>query len=289
MRKMLKGFTLIELIVVMAILVIMMAAIMKFFEPIRQVYNDATFYEQRRSVTNSMVKYTTESIRYAKYIGILNQTGIGTRSLTPELTAVQAASNFRSQLQAAGGTVPPTGATINVIELSYYNDYNGAGDYNGNQYMGRLYRTKLTAGVPAIPATPGNPGATPPIPPTPGVPGTPDTVQNCHLAFGQNYYGPNDYNMQWAYAGGKFEAYASSYSQDDFNDDGIVVRSVAAVVLKNVNIDGKVVFTDGNTDSVPDILAGSLTTTGTNINYGGMSAAAPTSYYLVWVDADQYL
>jgi prepilin-type N-terminal cleavage/methylation domain-containing protein len=277
MRKKLKGFTLIELIIVMAILAIMMAAIMKFFEPIRMVYNDATYYEQRRSVTNSMVKYTTESIRYAKYLAIFDQNDIGTRSANAQATAIQAVGGPFKGYMSSNSIDIPVGATINVIELNYFNDY-AEGLYNTHPYYGRLYRTKLTYN-----------GS-----------GVADTPQNTHLAFGQNYYNANNYNMQWAYEDGKFEAYASSYNEDDgLNNDGIVVRSVAAVVLKNVNIDGKVFFTDAATsDGLPDILSGTgatlstLLTTGTNIPYGKMSVTGSVSggnaYYLVWIDADQF-
>jgi prepilin-type N-terminal cleavage/methylation domain-containing protein len=276
MRKKLNGFTLIELIIVMAILAIMMAAIMKFFEPIRMVYNDATYYEQRRTVTNSMVKYTTESIRYAKYIGIYNQNEVGARGANSEANALAAASMFQTSM--GGSSMIPATATVNVIELNYFNDYT-EGLYNNKAYFGRLYRTKFTGPI------------------APGL-----AADNSHLAFGANYYNANNYNMQWAYEAGKFEAYASSYNADDgLNADGIVVRSVAAVVLKNVNLSGAVYFTDGpaaaDVDGFPDILAGpksalsTLKTTGTNIPYGMMNVGtggAGNAYYLVWIDADQF-
>jgi prepilin-type N-terminal cleavage/methylation domain-containing protein len=279
MRYKVKAFTLIELIVVMAIVSIMMAAIMKFFEPIRIIYNDATFYEQRRSVTNSMVKYTTESIRYAKYLGIYQQSDLGARMASPKLTAEQAVGGvFAGYLSTEGVTVPPN-AIVNVIELSYYNDY-PEGQYNYNEYYGRLYRSKLRR----------NPA------------GSGYIHQNSHLAFGASYYGANDFNMQWAYQSGKFESFASSYNKDDgVNPDGVVVRSVAAVNLKNISTSiapGKVFFKDGATpadaDGLVDFMSGpksalsTLKTSGTDIPYGEMSASTDNSYYLVWIDADQF-
>lgn len=70
MKKILKGFTLIELIIVMAILTILMASIMRMFKPIRSTYIDATLYENQRTVQNGMVKYISESIRYSTDLGI---------------------------------------------------------------------------------------------------------------------------------------------------------------------------------------------------------------------------
>jgi type II secretory pathway pseudopilin PulG len=271
MKTKLKAFTLIELIIVMAILIIMMAAIMKFFEPIRQVYNDATFYEQRRSVTNAMCKYTTESIRYAKYLGIYSKNEVGGSGVKDSARA--AASRLQTSLGQIDSTLRiPDGAEVNVIELDYSKSYTES-VYANNQYFGRLFRTK---GVWQITGTSGSLRN--------------DNTLRSHLAFGTAYYGANDYNMQWAYQGGKFEAYASSYNAaDGLNPDGIVVRSVTATVLKNLNIDrpGYVCFTDGNSNDVPDITESALTTTGTNIPYGGMGVAQK-GYYLVWVNADQF-
>jgi type II secretory pathway pseudopilin PulG len=268
MKTKLKAFTLIELIVVMAILIIMMAAIMKFFEPIRQVYNDATFYEQRRSVTNAMCKYTTESIRYAKYLGIYPKSEVGGSG--PKDSARAAASRLQTSLMAIDSTLRiPNGAEVNVIELDYSQSY-PATLYNNKQYLGRLFRTKGTWSVSGTGS------------------GNLSTLANTHLAFGTAYYSSNNYNMQWAYQGGKFEAYASSYNADDgLNPDGIVVRSVTATILKNLDINnpGKVCFTDTNSNDVPDFTESSLTTTGTNIPYGGMNVSQ--NYYLVWVNAGQ--
>jgi prepilin-type N-terminal cleavage/methylation domain-containing protein len=285
MKYKVKAFTLIELIVVMAIVAIMMAAIMKFFEPIRMVYNDATYFEQRRSVTNSMVKYTTESIRYAKYLGIFNQNDVGARPGTVEEQAQQAAGALLGYMSAEAPPLkPPVGATINVIELNYHNDVSDA-YINGEAYNGRLYRAKLRYTGTGV--------------------GT--DVTNLHLAFGKEYYGANHYFMQWAYKGGKFESFAATYPavdgglensytvSDPVRGDSVIVRSVAAVNLKNISGSlnpGKAFFKDaGPADGVPDFTTDSstLTTDGTAIPYGGMSATAGvTSYYLVWIDADQF-
>jgi type II secretory pathway pseudopilin PulG len=265
MKTKLKAFTLVELIVVMAILMLMMAAIMKFFEPIRQVYNDATYYEQRSSVTNSMCKYTTESIRYAKYLGIYSSNEVATIT-NPKGDAEAAVGRFKASLatDVTPSIIVPHGTAINVIELDY--SQFAAGTYNNKTYDGRLFRTK------------GKWNATT----------TKYDIDNTHLAFGPAYYAANNYYMQWAYQGGKFEAYASSYNSDDgLNPDGVVVRSVTATVLKNLttNDPGKVFFTDTNTNGVPDFTEDSLTTTGTNIPYGGMGTK--NNYYLVWIDATQ--
>ncbi|MBQ5320106.1 MAG: type II secretion system protein [Oscillospiraceae bacterium] len=74
MKKILKGFTLIELIIVMAILVILMSAIMNMFKPIRETYVDATLYENQRTTQNGIIQYVTESVRFSRDMGIYNDT-----------------------------------------------------------------------------------------------------------------------------------------------------------------------------------------------------------------------
>ena len=76
--KKLKGFTLIELIIVMAILTILMAAIMHMFKPIRSTYLDATLYENQRTSQNGMIQYVTESVRYATDLGLYTKDNAST-------------------------------------------------------------------------------------------------------------------------------------------------------------------------------------------------------------------
>ncbi len=68
-----KGFTLVELIIVMAILTILMAAIMQMFKPIRETYVDATLYESQRTAQNGIITYIGESVRYAVDMGIYQE------------------------------------------------------------------------------------------------------------------------------------------------------------------------------------------------------------------------
>lgn len=71
--KHLKGFTLIELIVVMAIMVSLLTAILQLMEPVQEAYRDSTIYEQQRTVENGIISYIAESTRYAKAISIIDE------------------------------------------------------------------------------------------------------------------------------------------------------------------------------------------------------------------------
>lgn len=68
--KKIKGFTLIELIIVMAIISILMVGIMQMMKPIRSTFIDSTYYEMQRNTQNGMITYLTETLRYADNLGI---------------------------------------------------------------------------------------------------------------------------------------------------------------------------------------------------------------------------
>ena len=124
--KKFKGFTLVELIIVMAILVILMASIMSMMKPIRATYLDSTYYEAQRNTQSGIVKYITESTRYATNLGIYTE---GTGGIT---TAVGAITEFKT---ATGLT---DDSTINVITI----DNKTAYTYNGSDFYGRIIRSK---------------------------------------------------------------------------------------------------------------------------------------------------
>ncbi|MGN0691534.1 MAG: type II secretion system protein [Oscillospiraceae bacterium] len=73
MKKKLKAFTLIELIVVMAILAILMSALMNFYRPIRETFVDSTMIEDLRTTQDGILEYVSENIRYAEQMMIFDQ------------------------------------------------------------------------------------------------------------------------------------------------------------------------------------------------------------------------
>ena len=95
-RKILKGFTLIELIVTMAIMSILMAAIMQMFKPIRETFVESTMLENRRASQNGVITYITESVRFATDIGIYQVSG---------LKAENAVTTFAADYADAAGLV----------------------------------------------------------------------------------------------------------------------------------------------------------------------------------------
>ena len=75
-NKCLKGLTLIELVIVMAIIGIILTGVLSFFKPIRQVFVDSTVYEQQRTVQTGIAEYITESTRYCNNMGIYSKSQV---------------------------------------------------------------------------------------------------------------------------------------------------------------------------------------------------------------------
>ncbi len=75
--KKIKGFTLLELIVVMAIMSILMLGIMQMMKPIRATYIDSVYYESQRNTQNGIITYLSENLRYANNVGIYSGGSVG--------------------------------------------------------------------------------------------------------------------------------------------------------------------------------------------------------------------
>ncbi|MGN0552773.1 MAG: type II secretion system protein [Oscillospiraceae bacterium] len=122
-NKLLKGFTLIELIIVMAILSILMVGIMQMMKPIRATYVDSTYYEAQRNTQSGIVTYISESVRYATKIGVYQETNMG--------AAVQKFINNSGYDNAKDGT-------IQAIVIDNKTEYT----FNNEKCYGRVLRSE---------------------------------------------------------------------------------------------------------------------------------------------------
>ena len=76
------GFTLVELIIVVALLAIMMGAILRLLDPIRSVYKDTYDTVNTKTVGETMISYVEDRVRYSTNVLVL-ENYVGVPKITP--------------------------------------------------------------------------------------------------------------------------------------------------------------------------------------------------------------
>ncbi len=138
----LRGFTLVEMIIVIAIIGIIMAGLANFFVPIRRVFVESTSYESYRTVQQGMSKYIAENTRYATAVAIYPKGG-----------TINSAEDAKNTFLAAISSSPSTELTesVHVITIDNTTPYKVGNHY----YYGRLLmnRTKIEGTGPSATKT----------------------------------------------------------------------------------------------------------------------------------------
>lgn len=187
MKSKLKGFTLVELIVVMALMSILMLAIMKMFQPIRDTYVDSTQYEAQRTVQNGVIQYITESVRFSTDMGIYND-GITSASNAADEFA-KAYCIDKGITDSSGNAVAPyddSGDLDNIKnEIIKYAeiiiiDNSTEHQYASKKYTGRLIRRKGVGTATSVASDPAL---------------TFSPSDDWRIALGEPYYGSNTYSI----------------------------------------------------------------------------------------------
>lgn len=207
--KKIKGFTLIELIIVMAILTILMAGILNMMKPIRATFLDSTLYESQRTTQNGVIKYITENTRYATNLGIYNENA-GSGGVADAVT----------KFKTATGVTDST--TINIITIDNTDTYS----FNSHDVKGRLLRSRVTTNAADTLANAATIG----------------TGEGfARLVLGESYYGPYTYSIDVvANATDKsLHVSVSSLLTTNLNNAGGDTGNV--VTKKHVMTDGEVV------------------------------------------------
>ena len=213
-KKFLKGFTLVELIVVMALMAILMAAMMQLFRPIRATFVDSTAYESQRTVQNGMVRYITESIRYATDMGFYSSSV--TDAVDKFSTKYISTYNIDSSKETAVKNAIKENAEIIIIDRK--ETYSSGVD--GNTYKGRILRRKFASGA-SLSDVAGSAG--------------------CRLALGNAYYGASDYSITFSGAPDSgnitdgIEVTVSSVMHDSLGGNSTVSNKGTALCLNLIS------------------------------------------------------
>ena len=164
--KKIKAFTLIELIVVMAIMSGLMLAIMKIFDPVNALYADTKVISHQREVESGIAQYICENVRNSSSVGVYQGSGY---------TAQSAVSAFLANNPTDYKGNPIDAKQVDVIGIIYSKDF----AYQGNTYKGRVIRKRQDATYTFNEATFSSDGST-----------------DFYVAMGDAYYGTADYYVQ---------------------------------------------------------------------------------------------
>lgn len=265
MKKFLKAFTLIELVIAMAIMTLLLAGILQLFAPVRAVYTETSVLDNKRNNCNTITKYMTESLRYSQYIGVYNAGASGT---TTKDKAKDAADNLVASLTANMTDLGLTAADLAIIEdkiqviVIDYTANDGSLDpdastlYEGRTFSGRLFRYKTSN-------------------------------DSFHMSLGKAYYGTNDFgiNVKFNALGNELSVVTSTQG---FNNGGGEVTSGNEIVTTNGsavlgNFDpstGGKFFAeasdDSNSDGIADFLVGA----------GTLASGGTPQYFFAFIPAE---
>ena len=272
MKAKLKGFTLIELIIVMVILTILIAAIIQMFKPIRATYVDSTLYEARRTTQNGIIQYIGESIRYATDLGIYQEDNID--DAVEEFAKNYCRKNPKADkddvIKNAEVIIIDNTATVSGGEIT-----SSPYKFNDKFYMGRVLRRK-------------NVGTS--------------NLSESRLALGEAYYGTSNYAIKiskptgdvdniWSASEGILITVASTIEYGNaglqstegiiesgtFNDD--VVKTEGLVFCPNLaEIDG--LFDVMSDDSMTDTATSSLSSSSSDSSTSSTSSVTtPVNFF----------
>lgn len=123
-KKTLKGFTLIELIIVLAIFSVILALVMSFIDPVSDLMKKTSIKERTAAYSDNIGEYIDKSIHYAKFISIYDKT-----SMDDADKLAAAKELFKDNLEGVVPTDPTKTGYKDVVAkvhvLEFMNNGNG--------------------------------------------------------------------------------------------------------------------------------------------------------------------
>lgn len=153
-RKKLKGFTLIELIIVLAIFGIILSVVMSLIDPVSKVMKRASTKERTAAYSDNICEYITNSVTYARFLrvyegGFSKENELGESEAMPGANLLEQERNAAKLLieQMLNDAVDckgnPVRGTVHV--LKFINDnIDSTGDGNDDLFEGHVYDSSYT-------------------------------------------------------------------------------------------------------------------------------------------------
>lgn len=139
--KKLKGFTLIELIIVMALLVSVLTAILQLMQPVNEAFSDSTIYDEQRTVEDGIISYICETTRYAKNISIVDKGVSLKNSDGTSYTGYGGSSDLSSAVtyfKEINSLTSADDSKIQIIVIDRHTEFKDG----ASSYRGRIIRMK---------------------------------------------------------------------------------------------------------------------------------------------------
>lgn len=207
MKRFLKAFTLIELIIAMAIFSILMAGVIKMYQPIRQTYLESTLQEKQRTAQNGIIEYLCENVRYAEKMSFYDKGCNNVPSLDPLSLSSNSVNSANDAVKAfideyygnrktegGGAFITDLKKRIRVIVINREDVFDSVGTVQSvsnvdddHAYYGRLITN--VSGEDASTAFTKDCGERT----------THNTTGNSYMALGGGYYGNSDYQIYLNY------------------------------------------------------------------------------------------
>ena len=73
-KKNISGFTLVELLVVLAISTLVLSGVLSLITPVKSMFYDTSRIQEQRSICRNLTKYVEENIRYSNDVIIIKNT-----------------------------------------------------------------------------------------------------------------------------------------------------------------------------------------------------------------------
>ena len=291
MKKTLKAFTLVEMIIVVAIFGILMAGLMNFYAPIKQTYADSTMYEKMRTSQNGILEYLCESTRYADNIkgepmltmydqgGKVEFEDGSTATVSTAKSAVDALLKEHS-IDMTTDKGKELADRIHVIVINRTDNYTAAGESKataqgfGSGNANITYKGRIITNIPYIDRRTG---------PTDHASDTTKIFSNTdtglrtssggtsgitYMALGAGYYGASNYQI--------YIDYAKTFPSDKY------AGGITFAVMNSLKNDSGVITDESQIGSSSVTLNGNeveLTTVQGNITPSNKGAAADKVHY----------
>ena len=153
-RKKLKGFTLIELIIVLAIFGIILSVVMSLIDPVSKVMKRASTKERTAAYSDNICEYITNSVTYARFIRVY-EGGFVQKNDLGKLEAMAGDNLLEQERNAAKLLIEqmlndavdcngePVRGTVHVLKF-INDDIDSTGDGNDDLFEGHVYDSSYT-------------------------------------------------------------------------------------------------------------------------------------------------